>query len=336
MPRFRPTKLLATALALPLLFSLAGGCSLSDDEVEYNQLERLRVLGIRSEPADVAAGETAQLSALVFEPEGRRVRYAWSWCPLRGGAEDGFRCLVDQAELRTLWQATGSSAELPPYDLGTGQTAELPIVFDEDLLAILCAALFADEATDERLLLACVLGFEPSIQLTVTTSEDEVVAIRTLPLADADDPEARNHNPELNGEIELEHASDASVLEPDEPLRADTLYRVRVGVDPSQAERFLPEPEPGLSAPEARRETLVMTWFVAPGSTDADDERRGPGADDESTSYADGGTFDDLLENGWQLPATLHTRQGRLILVLRDERGGVGWAEHRFTLERGE
>jgi hypothetical protein len=339
MHRPRLDRRRVSALALPVLLAVAGACNFSDDAVDFSQLERLRVLGIRSEPADVAPGETAHLNALVFEPEGRDVRYAWSWCPARGDAEESFRCLIEESELQALWQATGSSEALPPYDLGSGETAELPMVFDEGLLEMLCAALFAQGTAEDSLLLACLSGLEPSIRLTVATDEEELVALKTLPLADADAPAARNQNPELNGEIELRQDTDGRVLDPDEPLRADTRYWVRVGVDPEQAETFQPEPDWDEPEPRERREALSISWFVTSGRTYSEDRpRRGPGGDtNQDTSFLDGvNEFDDLLEGGWQLPATLDTRQGRLFLVLRDERGGVGWAEHRFTLQGDE
>jgi hypothetical protein len=36
--------------------------------------------------------------------------------------------------------------------------------------------------------------------------------------------------------------------------------------------------------------------------------------------------------NGWQLPLSAGPEDAALTLVLRDERGGVGWAQHSFRV----
>jgi hypothetical protein len=55
------------------------------------------------------------------------------------------------------------------------------------------------------------------------------------------------------------------------------------------------------------------------------------------TQFIDGEVaFSELLSNGWKLPRTTERSEAVLMLVLRDERGGVGWAEHRFPLEASE
>src|SRR5688572_16864023 len=62
---------------------LLASCGDADGD-RYEKLDRLRLLAIRSEPADLAVGETATLSANVYEPAGRELSYEWSWCPSRG------------------------------------------------------------------------------------------------------------------------------------------------------------------------------------------------------------------------------------------------------------
>ena len=313
---------LLAALVFPAVCGSLVGCNtqVKDDEVRYNELDRLRVLALRTDPADVAVGDTATLSALVFEPEGRVVRYAWSWCPAPGGAEDGFECLVGEQQARDAWATLGTGTELAPFDLGAGETAELPIAFDSDLLSAWCGALYESEASNESLLLACVLGLKPRIQLTVATDEDELVSLRELPLADAKDPTQRNQHPTFNGEIEARTEGDDRVLEPGEPFRPDVRYTIRVGIDEDQAER----------TDKGDREELLMTWFVTPGDTREESEG-------ERTTFIEGtNEFEDLLENSWLMPAKPRTSQARLFLVLRDDRGGVSWAEHRFEIREAE
>ena len=111
---------------------------------------------------------------------------------------------------------------------------------------------------------------------------------------------------------------------PGEPFRPDVSYKIRVGVDEDQAER----------TDEGEREELRITWFVTPGDTRGDNER-GPSSRDgnQRTAFVEGTTdFEDLLENLWSMPVKPHTTEARLFVVLRDNRGGGSWAEHRFNV----
>jgi hypothetical protein len=62
----------------------------------------------------------------------------------------------------------------------------------------------------------------------------------------------------------------------------------------------------------------------------------GPFEGGDRTSFVDGGEFKDLLEKPWELPFEDARDEARVYLVLRDERGGMGWVEHRFAVEAGQ
>src|SRR5210317_489159 len=102
------------SLIIAGVVALAAGCTaeIKDDDVQFNELDRLRVMAVRSEPPDLVAGETATLSALVYAPMDAPVRYRWSWCPARAGQSENFRCLVEEDELRTMLEGLGGGGEL--------------------------------------------------------------------------------------------------------------------------------------------------------------------------------------------------------------------------------
>lgn len=330
-----------------LAIALAGGCSIKDDTESFHYLDSLRVLGVRAEPADLAPGEQATLSALVFEPDDAEVSYAWSWCPVRGGAADGFECAFEEDALRVLWAELGASEALPPFDLGSGPTAEFTHVFTDELVAGLCASLLAEGAAevDPRAILGCLDGLSVSVQLRVRAGGDEVVALRELSLLGEALPEdERNRNPVLEGPlgIRLFDGPDDD-LGADAVLREGAQYALTAPIAPEQAETFLPPKLEGLDEPQPRRESLFLSWFVTAGENRLDmGDGQPPDEDDdrprqsERTTFADGQVDFDYLTGGvWEFPPTVEQDEARLYLVLRDERGGMGWAEYRFAVEGG-
>ncbi len=68
-----------------------------------------------------------------------------------------------------------------------------------------------------------------------------------------------------------------------------------------------------------QRESIGVAWFATAGSFDAD--RTGRGTDDVAATS----------DNGWQVPG--EPGPVHLWVVLRDDRGGVGWAEYLFDVK---
>jgi hypothetical protein len=328
------TKLHRQWLVLATSVSLASCGDLGSDDDRYEKLDRLRVLAIRSEPAELTVGETATLSANVYEPAGRVPDYEWSWCPSRGNGADAFRCNVSEEDLLRAWTAAGADGSPPSYALGTGSEVPLTHVLTPALVAALCRA----SEVDERIAVACFTGFEASIQLTVRSDGDELTAIKAVPLLPSDLPDAeRNTNPASEFQVTLHDREGNDLVESDEPLRAGHQYTVVAEVDERTAESFTPSAGPAEPPPGERRETLVMSWFVTLGelaAPEGDDDVFG--GDFVHTTFVDGSNeFDDLLKNGWKIPLTAGSTAA-LHLVLRDERGGVGWTTRRFDVVGGE
>ena len=328
------TMILKRPLAMLAISVVLASCGESDSD-RYEELDRLRVLAIRSEPPDLIAGETATLTANVYEPEGREPSYEWSWCPSRGEADTAFECNISEPELERAWTAAGLSGPPPSYDLGTDSEVRLTHVLTPALIGALCQA----PGVDARVERACFDGLEASVQLKVRSSEAELTAIKSVALL-MDDASAlqRNTNPASDFELTLRDREGDVVVESGEPLRAGHRYTIVADVDPGTAESFTPSARPGEPQTGERRETLVMSWFVSVGElANPDDEDDGAFGDDfVRTTFVDGSNeIADLVRNGWKVPLTAGSR-ATLRVVLRDERGGVGWTTQSFDVVGGD
>ena len=330
--RMTPTSLHHQSLVLAAIVTLAG-CG-ADDSDRYEKLDRLRVLAIRSEPPDLNVGETATLSANVYEPVGRELHYEWSWCPSRADAAAAFGCNISEQELQQAWQTATLGGTPPTYDLGTNSEAQVAHVLTPSLVTALCQT----PDLDPRVAEACFAGLKASIQLKIRSSEEELTALKSVSLLMGEAPDAaRNTNPTSNFDLTVRDNEGDVVVEYGQPLRAGHRYTVVADVDAGVAESFTPPTRAGEPAPRERRETLVMTWLVtagevvAPlGGTDGFDD------DHSRTTFVDGSNdVADLLKNGWKIPLTAGP-SAELRLVLRDERGGVGWTARSFDVVGGE
>jgi hypothetical protein len=319
-------------LVLATSVTLAG-CG-GDDGDRYEKLDRLRVLGIRSEPADLTLGETAVLSAHVFEPAGRELGYEWSWCPSRGDSEHAFECNVSEDDWARAWIAAGLDGAPPAYALGTDREVELTHALSPAVVTALCQS----PELDERVEWACFNGFEASLELTVQSSVDALTAIKSVPLLAPETPDAeRNRNPSSNFELTVRDDESGVVIEADEALQAGHRYTIVAGIDEQTAESFTPSPSRGETPSGPRRETLIMTWFVTVGElVGPDGYEDGFGEDFVRTTFVDGSNdLTDLSTNGWEIPLTAGP-SAALHLVLRDERGGTGWTTRSFEVVGGK
>jgi hypothetical protein len=309
-------RLRAAIWIVPLCVLALAGCG--EDFDPYNRLNSLRVLAIASDPASPGSSETTTLTPLIYAtPDDPPLRFAWSWCPLAAPIPEGGECAIDEAEFAGLAMQSGVS--LPPYDLGSEPTAQFTNAFDPALLAELCA-----QSVEGLALLDCEHGFPIEIRLTVTSARDELVAVRTLRLRFG--AIEANNNPAIaairailpdEGELELAEPSEGS--EPDVTLPRRATTTIMADISESEAETYQStgeEAEQGEAAAQAR-ERLLVTWFVETGSTKY-----------EHTSFDEGvQPIEETVENRWEPErvSDYPPSTARLWVVVRDDRGGVGW-----------
>jgi len=316
LPRPAASKSPALVLGLAIAAGLSAGCTEGFDP--YNRLTDMRVLAIQSEPAAPAPGETTALTPLIYLPPGDEVdSLSWSWCPFSGSAYEGYPCLITEEELAAL--GGGSAGDIPPYDLGQGETASFEHGLDPALLAAVCAG-----TADQPELLDCDGGFPVQIKLTARSAEgEEVDTVRTLRLR-FDDSHEPNQNPVVEGLQAVldddEQAIDGAEPTVTLPRREETV--VRAQVPDSAIESYTGLSDDGVS--EERVERLLITWFVESGDTKS-----------QRTAFIDDiEPLEDAVENEWEPEgADDYPREtSEIVVVVRDDRDGVAWMRGMVTL----
>jgi hypothetical protein len=322
-----PRRLDRFAFALVATGALLGASACGNDFDPYNRLNSLRVLAVVADPPTPGPGETATLSALIYTPEAGAaespatgVTYAWSWCPFPGSANDGYPCQVTQAQLAML--ATGTP--LPPLDLGSTPTVSLANAVNPAVLAQLCAGVpGAPQVLD------CTGGFPVQVKVVVTSPTDTITTVTSLRLR-FDAATTANQRPTVDGLIAELPAADPAIttptvqpIDPETPgqVPAVTLTRdketvIKAIIPATVIETYLGRDDD--LNPAMVSEHLTLTWFVESGDTD-----------DDRTSFVAGGigTLDKTLKNKWKpgLTKDYAPTTSRIVVVARDNRGGVAW-----------
>jgi hypothetical protein len=296
----------------------------SDDLARYSHLDRLRVLAIASEPATPAPGETATLSALTFAPAAAPIAYHWSWCPVSTSASEAYACPFDDADTARFFGRVvdpSVASGLPKLDLGTASIASFTNPFSEAALSSLCASGLDTPAYSRDL--DCQDGFPIMVVLDAAAGAERLRAgfVLRLPVGSAGDG---NLNPLPSGlalaDQPLTDAPTSILVSPGETLA------LRADIDDQAAEtRAIPPSEGG---PGLRRERLTTSWFVTAGDVDKD-----------RTSFIEGETtIADMGQNQWTAPTReLWPADGKLqiAVVVRDDRGGMGWMSRQVDLVQG-
>ena len=313
----RRASTLVTLLALGLLVAGLGGCGGGFDSPTL--LTKLRLLALQAAPVNPAQGDTTTITPLVYSPSSATaaLEWSWSWCPVLGQANDGYVCPVSYDDASVLLASAGVTAPLPAFDLGAGPTAAFSNPFPPDVLAALCAAGFDGSPVD------CTNGFpiRVSVRVTQGTSSQLGTTVVRLPIQAG---AVSNANP-APGALSVDLPSGTAVLDDAGSVQVPRLQDnvLHVALDDSQAETY---EGTGLDGGAATlRETLLVSWFAELG--DFDHER---------TLFIDGvESLADATTDKWKPPATREDARptSRLIVVVRDDRGGVGWTSATASLE---
>lgn len=294
----------------------------SNDFAPYSRLDRLRLLAIQSEPATPLPGQGATLTALVFTPGSTPPSFHWTWCPVDAPASGGYACPIDQAGAQAaLASALDSSAHglVPSLDLGTMPSAVFTNPFSLSALSTLCRQGLDSPAYAQAF--DCEGGFPVTLALDISTGTTSLRAGMVLRLPATDPPEI-NHNPTVLGLTiagsEIPDAPGAVVVAAGtkSPLVAD------IPLNATEV-RSVPASEGGVGQ---RLERLAVSWFSDLGSFDKD-----------RTSFIDGvAPLEQASRNVWTAPAAESwpaDGAAELAVVVRDDRGGVGWLRRNPALQ---
>jgi hypothetical protein len=326
--------------------AIATGLACSSDSDPYNRLTTLRVLALRSEPAVPLSGETATLSALVYTPPpdplapsglDPTLTYAWSWCPFPGPAGQGYPCLLTNEGVQAATEGTA-----PALDLGHGPTASLPYTIDSADLKRLCKAAGGTGGTggtagaggaggvpggiEQLAQLDCTGGVPIQIKLVVKTDGDPkgVTSVFTMRLGlEATDA---NANPAIAGLEVLQNGAGVAIDAANTggvTLTRDIENPLQLPADlVNQSEKYLGTDDN--DHPAMVDERLFVTWFVETGDTK-----------DQATGLIVGTSDPQVFLHDTWTPAVVKKyprTTARILLVLRDNRAGVGWYEGRVNL----
>jgi hypothetical protein len=319
-----------------------------DNEISSSsRLRRPRLLAVQAEPPNPAFGQATRLRPLVYLPAGQSVTYEWSWCPVPTSSDDGYRCPVDQAAVDNLAAQTGLG--IPPLALGNTETIEFTNPFPPALLASLCAGdssstnlFFANTTADKgrRVFLCAPATLPVQIMLTIRggITESGALSLR-LPI---DESTPGNTNPVVSGINVLRPEAlgllddMGSVLVP-----RDAKVGLRAEVDEAQSETYLDrqvgsdddfvKDSNGQLILAPTRERLRITWFSEGGGFVDSATEWGPGDRDSDGQPI---LFSSVLENDWSTPKSedYPASSSLVLVVVRDNRGGVSWAQGRATL----
>lgn len=330
-----PRRPAAALLGLLLL----GGCPLGDelypkpeDLTPDWKVDKLRVLGIRAEPPEIAPGESARFEALVVDPDGQAGFTVWVACELED--DIGIGCPLDV------------DFDFESFDLQAAQDAGL-IGFEPFLAPVYTApADILDGletcAADDGIY---VLGQVSILPDEILPTEDPPPDDGSLPTEPVEGPgdagdlgsgEGGDDTPfDFNQvEVGVKRLVVSSNAEPNAnpaiayfTLDGQTIpagavievdpgetYDVGVVPEPDSAQTYTYAPCDG--EPELRTEEPYVAWFTDSGRMV---EQVTLWGFLEATWVAPEADGDDPLEGTWWA-------------VMRDRRGGMAWAEQRWRV----
>ena len=295
---------------LLLLPALVAGCS-GPDFTPISRLDKTRVLALRAEPVNLRPGDATTLDLLVYAPPGssNAITYTWSWCPVLGSAADGYTCPFTDADVQALATQLGASEPPPALVFSHDAAPAFKNVFPAQSLRAVCDNGFGDFKPD------CENGYPVRVKVTVENGSESVVATAIVRLP-TDVSVASNLNPSIAGidamlEGQARSIDDSAQVEL--PRLVNTTVRARI--DAAQSESFMGFDRD--NQPAVVKERLVLSWYSEQGDLES-----------TQTAYVDGlSDFERLLENKLK-PLTKDddpADTARVVVVLRDNRGGVSW-----------
>ena len=313
---------------VPILVALSMALTACASDFDpYNLLAEPRLLAIRAEPPTVALNGTTTLDTLIYNPGDAPVTYQWSWCPLRAGTTQNWDSAISENAINEQLQAMGVAGGSVRYDLGTEPTATLSYPLDPTVFAALCQDP-GSSLPDNVAMPSCEQGFPLSVGLTIRIGDLTIRAFKDVALA-LNDSTPLNHNPMVDAlRFGAKGASvdQATMVAEDQPplLSANQTYALYADVPAESAEPILRTFSASNQPPYGGSENLVVTWFITAGTTRF-----------MRTTYIEGEDgFDALASNEWTTPRDndITSDNALLVLVLRDERGGVAWLHRAFNL----
>lgn len=281
----------------------------------YSEIEGPRLLAVRASPAAVAPGASTRVDALVVGAD--ITTFQWRWCPVVGGPNNGFECVVDEESVSELFGDTPVS-----FDLGSEAFATFEHPVSGAAVDTICEGLTAVELPNLANTIDCTDGLPVQVVVEADLDGQQVIAIKEVVLlSSANSVLASNQNPVIDG-IAIRGDDGQELI----PMGGDTPPTFAVG-ETVELVAEIPDSsaEPVVAADGSTRERLIMSWFTTAGEFDPERE-----------TFVDGERgFDEARDVDWIAPPPGDAPEGQVdfFVVVRDDRGGVNWAEGSLSLE---
>ncbi len=312
--RESPTSPHPWILLLPLLL----GCG-ANPLAQSWQLDRLRILAVKGEPAEPRPGETVVFDSLLYLPEGQTLNLL-TWFACLPEDSNSFGCTTDPSvteELAGLDPKTLSEEELAAL---REQLAEAGLIGAEPWLPpswTVPADALDGLSEEERNEGVSALVSVTAIPERAVSASDLELAFKRIPVSEALTP---NHNPVITGfRVDGEEVGPEAVIQ----LGWGETPTIEVLLAEDAIETYLFLTEEGEE--EERLEEPYVSWFAEAGEFDQPYALY-PYLDIEWTAPAAR-----LSSLRWPVPRE-PLREVRLSAVVRDRRGGMGWASLRVEL----
>ncbi len=277
-----------------VILGLLAGCQQIDLAEEW-ELDRLRLLAIRADPAEPAPGDAVTFTSLAFVPGGAEWSAVWFGCV--AGSEEG--CSFDPALLEGLEDLESMTPEEQAELFAALQAAGLLGVEPALPPTWTVPADALDGLTDAEAL----EGVSATLQVTLATEDDTELVVKRLPVSRASTP---NTNPDV-----LALGWDGETLASGETRTVEAGGAYELGAAVAALEEYEYVTTDGVT--EQRTEELEWRWYATGGQLGGGFGPELGGAEDPlSTSVT------------WIAPeeAGSHT----IHAVVLDGRGGMGWA----------
>lgn len=279
-----------------LFLSLFSGCSALEMAQTW-QLDRLRILGAQAEPAEARPGDTVTLKSLTFIPEEQNLESViWFGC-LPSDATS-FGCTLDPSVMEGFDSPPEDPAEQLAFFQELQEAGFLGVEPDYPPTWTI-----PDNALDDLEEEDKIEGRSAFINITAIPEgsqeqEDIELAYRRIPVSLNPQP---NQNPTLTHFMinDVEYQEDEVFY-----ATAGEVYNIDVILEANSVEDYPYINIDGIE--EIRTEKPYFTWYA------------------EAGDFFQYFSLHPYSEVEWTAPEETHT--GKIIVVVRDRRGGMNWS----------
>jgi hypothetical protein len=282
-------------LLLTSLAALLAGCGESTLSSSW-QIDRLRILAVRAEPAEPAPGDLVTFESLTVHPDNDDLVTVWFACLLEASSSYGCEGIGDTAD------TADTGADVPEGLIGYEPDWPPTYVPDESALE----GLTEEERIEGRNILLTLVAFENAEEWDFE-DENAELATKRVPVSENPDP---NQNPTISGlQVNGVDLPEGGLLEVD----AKQTYTFTPMLSDDTIQTYSYTNSDG--ATEQRVEEPYFTFAAEGGSLQS------------SSALYPYSDFD------WTAPSTANGEEIRIWIVVRDRRGGMGWWTQRIKLQ---